>query len=106
MGSFGPPLEEVDMRPACSKSNGTTGKVCNWIEGVQLEQVPSLIQERVKFLVLDGVACAIVGAKFPWSCLAADTIAKFVGAGSCTVIGWDKVRCSLATLTFSQSSPY
>ncbi|KAI4159496.1 MAG: hypothetical protein LQ342_006575 [Letrouitia transgressa] len=89
MGSLGP-LEEDLIRPAVSESNGTTGKVCNWVEGIQLQQIPAAVKERAKLLILDGIACAIVGAKLPWSRLATDTISKVEGSGSCTVIGWDK----------------
>lgn len=96
MGSLGP-LEEDLIRPAVSESNGTTGKVCNWVEGIQLQQIPAAVKERAKLLILDGIACAIVGAKLPWSRLATDTISKVEGSGSCTVIGWDKVRYNLAS---------
>ena len=87
----------------CSAPTGVTGRVCNWINSVQLSDVPPDVQTKVKHLVLDGIACAIVGAKLPWSRVAVQAILDIEGPGKCTVFGWDKVR---ATLPFSLRLKY
>ena len=80
---------------SCSAPNGVTGQVCNWIDSVQLSDIPSNVQTKVKHLVLDGIACAIVGAKLPWSRVAVQAVLDIEGPGKCTVFGWDKVRAIL-----------
>ena len=49
-----------------SAPNGITGQVCNWIDSIQLSEVPVDVQTKVKYLILDGIACAIIGPKLPW----------------------------------------
>jgi aconitate decarboxylase len=51
--------------------------------------VPADVRERAKHLLLDGVACAIVGAQLPWSRTAAQIVRTVEGEGPRTVIGWD-----------------
>lgn len=70
------------------------GQVCNWIDKVQLEDVPSKIQTKVKHLILDGLACAIVGAKLPWSKIGTEAILDIEREGQCTFVGWNKVNQS------------
>ncbi len=66
--------EVVSPRAPCSPPAVVTGQVCNWIDTIQLEDIPSEIQTKVKHLILDGLACAIVGAKLPWSKIATEAI--------------------------------
>ena len=77
---------------ACSAPNGVTGQVCSWIDSVQLSDIPPDVQTKVKHLVLDGIACAMVGAKLPWLRVAVQAVLEIEGPGKCTVFGWDKVR--------------
>ena len=79
---------------SCSAPNGVTGQVCNWINSVRLSDIPPDVQTKVKHLVLDGIACAIVGAKLPWSRVAARAVLDIEGPGKCTVFGWDNVRAT------------
>jgi len=74
-----------------SNPNGVTGKLCNWIYSLKMDDVPQDVQTRAKYLVLDGIACAIVGSHLPWSEIAAKAIYKMEppGSGSSTVIGWN-----------------
>lgn len=68
--------------------SGPTGKLAHWLADFKLGQVPLVTQERAKALILDGFACAIVGAQLPWSRKAAEIVLQFEGKGDRTVIGW------------------
>ena len=71
---------------------GPTGKLCTWITTVTVEDIPSPVKERAKYLILDGLACALVGAHLPWSEKAAEAFFSMEPAGNCGVFGWDKVN--------------
>lgn len=79
------------MRAPCSAPDGITGQVCNWIDSLQLSDIPTDVQTKIKYLILDGIGCAIVGAKLPWSKLGAQAVLRIEGPGKCTVFGWNKV---------------
>src|SRR5260370_23525933 len=69
---------------------GPTGELANWLYGLRLEAVPEVTRERAKHLILDGIACALVGARLPWSDRAVETITRFEGTGDRTIIGWGR----------------
>lgn len=73
---------------------GLTGRLCTWIHDLKLEDIPTEIQTRAKYLILDGVACGLVGAHLPWSEVAAKAIFEMEPgtSGTAGVIGWEKVR--------------
>jgi len=73
-----------------SDSDGPTGRLCIWLEKLKLSDVPQEVQARAKTLILDGLACALVGAQLPWSRIAVETILLFEGRGSKTIIGWGR----------------
>lgn len=72
----------------------TTSRLSTWIHDVQLEGVPHKVQTRAKYLILDGLACALVGARLPWSEKAVEGVVEMevedTGEG-CTIWGWEKV---------------
>lgn len=69
---------------------GPTGHLACWLAGLQLADVPASAQRRAKDLILDGIACAIVGARLPWSRIAVDAVCEFEGRGNATIIGWSR----------------
>jgi hypothetical protein len=71
---------------------GPTGKLCNWVHDVKLSDIPSDVQTRAKYLILDGIACLLVGAHLPWSEKAASAIFDMEPPGSATVFGHNRVR--------------
>ena len=71
---------------------GETGKLCTWVHDVKLDDIPVSVQERAKHLLLDGVACALVGAHLPWSEKAANAIFEMEPTGDAGVFGWNRVR--------------
>jgi aconitate decarboxylase len=74
-----------------SDPDGQTGKLCNWVQSVALEDVPADVQTRAKYLILDGIACALVGAHLPWSEKAATGILEMEPSGDCDIFGWERV---------------
>lgn len=83
MGSYG--LEKpIELQ-------GVTAQLSHWISGLKLSDVPPAVLERAKYQLLDGVACALVGAHVPWSEKYVETTAEYEPPGGYSVIGWDKV---------------
>lgn len=77
---------------ATSDPEEVTGRLCNWIADLKLDDVPFDVKERAKYLLLDGIACAIIGSHLPWSKTAVEALCDFEGSGPCTVIGWEDTR--------------
>ena len=77
-----------------SNPAGVTGKLSNWIHSTNLSTVPPQVVTRAKYLILDGVACAIVGSHLPWSEVASRSVFNMEPEGSCTVIGWGDKKLS------------
>lgn len=75
-----------------SKTSGVTEDLCRWIYGLQLQDIPEHIRSRAKYLILDGIACAVVGAHVPWSEKAAQSIQAFEPTGQATVFGHEGVH--------------
>ncbi|HTR84187.1 MAG TPA: MmgE/PrpD family protein [Reyranella sp.] len=70
--------------------SGPTGRLALWLQGFRLDSAPEAVRERAKHLLLDGIACALVGAHLPWSKTAVDAILRFEGKGERTIVGWDR----------------
>ncbi|RVX69492.1 hypothetical protein B0A52_06556 [Exophiala mesophila] len=94
----------TDKTPIVQKSH--TARLCEWIESVRLQDVPGEIQTRAKYLILDGLACALVGAHLPWSETAAKAVVDMEPEGPVTIIGWGKkispISAALLNSTFIQ----
>ncbi|PVH85958.1 2-methylcitrate dehydratase PrpD [Cadophora sp. DSE1049] len=86
---------------------GPTGQLCSWLSSLKLSDIPEPIKTRAKYLLLDGVGCALVGAHLPWSEKAAKVHFDLepVG-GTCDVFGWEKkitpLSAALVNGTFIQ----
>ena len=73
-------------------SAGVTKKLCQWIRDVKLADIPEDVRIRAKYLILDGLACALVGSRLPWTETAARTVFSMEPTGNCKVWGYnDKV---------------
>lgn len=85
---------------------GQTAQLSSWVSSVTLNDVPDEIQTRAKYLILDGLACGLVGAHLPWSEKAANAIFDMEPAGDTTVFGWDRkippLSSALLNSTFIQ----
>ena len=75
---------------------GVTSQLCDWIYGLKLEDVPQHVQTRAKYLMLDGLACALTGARVPWSADAAKAVIEFEEPGKHVLIGYKEVFLFLA----------
>ena len=75
---------------APTDTKGPTGQLAEWLHRLRLEAVPDNVRARAKHLMLDGIGCALVGARLPWSDTAVDTILRFEGQGDKTIIGWGR----------------
>jgi 2-methylcitrate dehydratase PrpD len=67
-----------------------TTTLSTWLADLSWDTVPTRVRERAKHLVLDGVACGLVGAQLPWSRIAVDGVTALEGNGSAMVIGWGR----------------
>jgi aconitate decarboxylase len=85
---------------------GPTQQLSTWVSSMNLDQVPEYIRTRAKYLILDGLACALVGAHLPWSEKAANAVFDMEPVGDSTVFGWNRkispVSAALINSTFIQ----
>ena len=58
---------------------------------MELKDVPDEIQTRAKHVILDGLACGLVGAHLPWSEKAGRAIMDMEPSGDANVFGWERV---------------
>lgn len=90
--------------PAPSDPAGPTGRLATWLATTTLDKVPAAVRERAGHLLLDGVACALVGARLPASEIAVDALSALDGMGNAVVIGWDGLTVGPLTATMLNSS--
>jgi len=69
---------------------GPTKRVAAFVAGLTINDVPQAVQERVRYLILDGVACGLVGAKLPWSKTAVEAMVGLEGEGDVPIWGWGR----------------
>lgn len=69
---------------------GPTGQLATWLARVQLDDIPQAALERGKYLTLDGLGCALVGAQLPWSRKAVELVCALEGSGESSLIGWGR----------------
>lgn len=71
-------------------AGGATGIVARFVAETDYHDLPPEIVDRTKHLVLDGLACGLVGAKLPWSRTAVDAVTELEGDGPATIWGWGR----------------
>ena len=86
-----------------SAPDGPTGKLCTFLASTTLDQVPSATRERAKYLLLDGIACLLLGAHLPWSETAVHALCRTERDGECIVAGWG-ISADPASATMLNSS--
>ncbi|OTB18148.1 hypothetical protein K445DRAFT_55555 [Daldinia sp. EC12] len=70
---------------------GPTGRLCTWLESLKYQDIPVEVITRAKYLILDGLACGLIGAHLPSSEKAATAIMDLEAArGSASVFGWER----------------
>jgi 2-methylcitrate dehydratase PrpD len=75
------------QQQAATDPAGPTGRLATWVADLRLDDVPHAVVERAKYLLLDGLGCALVGAHLPWSRVATDAVLGLEGRGNTVVIG-------------------
>lgn len=75
---------------ATESQQSPTEQLCTWVASTTLDSIPDDIRTRAKYLILDGIACALVGAHLPWSETAAKAIFALEPAGDAAVFGWNR----------------
>lgn len=72
-------------------SPALTAELCQWIHSVQLSDIPDEVVERIRYLILDGLACAMIGSHLPWSEVGTHAVLSMESEGLCSIWGWQKV---------------
>lgn len=73
---------------AATDPDGPTGRLATWLAETTLDEVPPVVRERAKHLLLDGIACALVGSQLPVSRRGVDAITALDDVGNAALIGW------------------
>src|ERR1700728_1655669 len=90
-------------RPATDPA-GPTGRLATWVARTTLDDVPASVRDRAKHLVLDGIACALVGAQLPVSRTGVEGVTALDHAGDGALIGWgDRVTSSTSAAMLNSS---
>jgi 2-methylcitrate dehydratase PrpD len=79
-------MTAAQQQPATDPA-GPTGQLATWVAELTLDDVPPPVVERAKFLLLDGLGCALVGAQLPWSRIATNAVLDLEGPGDSVIIG-------------------
>jgi aconitate decarboxylase len=82
---------------------GPTGQLASWLAGLTTAQVPQQVREKTKLLMLDGLACALVGAWLLWSATAVDAILRLEGCGTNPIIGLNRGTTAPAAAMLNRS---
>src|SRR6476619_8289798 len=84
--------------------NGPTGRLATWLAGTKIEAVPSTVREHAMYLLLDGIACALVGAQLRVSRKGVEAVTALDNAGTSLLIGWDGRATSAPSAAMLNSS--
>ena len=89
---------------AATDPSGPTGRLATWLANTTLDDVPASVREHAKHLLLDGVACALVGAQLPVSRIGVEGVTALDDAGSALLIGWGGRTTSAPSAAMLNSS--
>src|ERR1700678_412291 len=89
---------------AAMDPNGPTGRLATWLAKTTLDDIPPSVREPAKDLLLDGVACALVGAQLPVSRIGVEGVTTLDDAGSALLIGWGGRTTSAPSAAMLNSS--
>ena len=98
-----PAAKTATGRPATDPA-GPTGRLATWVAETMLNDVPPSVRDRAKHLVLDGIACALVGAQLPVSRIGVEGVTALDSAGDTPLIGWDGRATSATSAAMVNSS--
>src|SRR5271167_4728144 len=93
-----------DAGHAATDPAGPTGRLATWLADVTLDDVPASVREHAKYLLLDGVACALVGAQLPVSRKGVEGVTNLDDAGNALLVGWGGRATSATSAAMLNSS--
>ena len=94
---------DTSYQAPASAPSGPIGKVCDFVASIEIDDVPQEVRTNAKHLILDGIACALVGAQLSWSRTATNAILEMEGPGNCTVIGWNQRLNPMSAATLNST---
>ena len=80
-------MASLDITP----TEGVTAQLSRWIHDLTVSDIPPEVLTRAKYQILDGVACALVGARVPWSEKYVKATSEYESIGQYSVIGYEHV---------------
>jgi 2-methylcitrate dehydratase PrpD len=86
----------MDASKSATDPNGPTGRLANWVAGLDIADVPAAVLERASYLPLDGIGCAMIGAGLPWSRVTTEAVLQLEGDGGAVIIGTGKTTSAPA----------
>jgi aconitate decarboxylase len=90
-------------RPATDPA-GPTGRLATWVADTTLDDVPSAVRDRARHLILDGIACALVGAQLPVSRIGVKGVTALDTTGDAALVGWGGRATSAVSAAMLNSS--
>ncbi|MBI2872949.1 MAG: MmgE/PrpD family protein [Chloroflexi bacterium] len=76
-----------------------TRTLARWTVTTKFEAIPPPVIDRLKWLVLDSLGCAIFGSRLPWSRLALEAVLGLDDTRRCTIWGTEvRTACTNAAL--------
>ncbi|MCU1696181.1 MAG: MmgE/PrpD family protein [Mycobacterium sp.] len=82
---------------AATDPHGPTGRLTHWVADLRYADIPPTVVDRAKYLLLDGLGCALIGAGLPWSRVATDAVLALEGDGDTVLIGTGKTTSAPAS---------
>ncbi len=68
--------------------DGPTGRLATWVAQTRLDDIPASVRDHAKHPILDGIACALVGAQLQVSRKGVQNVTALEGTGTAELIGW------------------
>ncbi|MCX2963195.1 MmgE/PrpD family protein [Gordonia aquimaris] len=76
--------------------NGVTGRLATFVASLSYDDIPAEVRLRAAHVMLDGLACALVGARLPWSVRAVEAVLAMEGQGDVPLLGWARTTSAPA----------
>ncbi|HSJ27193.1 MAG TPA: MmgE/PrpD family protein [Acidimicrobiia bacterium] len=73
-----------------------TPELCAFLASTDVDDLPDFIIDRTRYLLLDGIACGLVGAHLPWARRAVEGTLPVDNGSGATLWGWDRQVSPLA----------
>lgn len=84
----------IEVDGASPAQSSPTPELCQFL--AEAEHLPDVVLERSRYLLLDGIACGLVGAQLPWARRAVEGTAAVDRGSGATLWGWGRDVSPLA----------